>query len=103
MQRSIDAQENTPIFHSVDDVVGFVRGWLERVRGRLGWLSLSYEDWDGDLFAIGAQLEYSVSKRFVIGVGYTNEDLDVAHEDSTGREKYELDMKGPTLFLGTRF
>ena len=75
--------------------------WL--VRGRLGWLSLSYEDWDGDLFAIGAQLEYSVSKRFVIGVGYTNEDLDVTHEDSFGREKYELDMKGPTLFLGTRF
>ncbi len=75
--------------------------WL--VRGRLGWLSLSYEDWDGDIFAVGVQLEYSVSERFAIGVGYTNEELDLAHEDSIGREKYDLDMTGPTLFLGVRF
>ena len=75
--------------------------WLARVR--LGWLSLSYQDWDGDLLALGAQFEYTMSKRFAIGFGYTNEDFDVSHEDSKGKETYELDMTGPTLYLRANF
>ena len=75
--------------------------WL--VRARVGWLSLSYDDWDGDLLSVGAQLEYTISRRFGIGLGYTNVDLDVSHEDSVGREKYELDMTGPTLYVRAGF
>ena len=75
--------------------------WLAKMR--LGWLSLSYQNWDGDLLALGVQLEYTVSKRFGIGFGFTHEDFDVAHEDSKGKEKYELDMTGPTLYLRANF
>ena len=75
--------------------------WLAKMR--LGWLSLSYQDWDGDLLTLGAQLEYTVSKRIGVGFGYTNEDFDVTHEDSKGKERYELDMTGPTLYLRANF
>ncbi len=72
-------------------------------RAKFGWLSLSYGDWDGELLSGSVDVEYELSDKFGVGIGYVDVDLDVKYDDSVGREVYELEMEGPLLFFRATF
>ena len=79
----------------------FSRRWLGRAK--FGWLSLSYDDWDGELLSGSIDVEYEISDKFGVGIGYIDVDMDVTYDDSVGREVYELEMEGPLLFFRATF
>ena len=45
-----------------------------------GWMSLSYDDYDGDLFFVRALLDYRIKKHFGIGGGYSYYDFNVDYD-----------------------
>lgn len=68
-----------------------------------GWISLSYDEYDGELLALHAQLSYLLSGRFSVGLGYSMFDFDVERDRGTLREYYDLDLQGPRVFLAVGF
>jgi hypothetical protein len=70
---------------------------------KLGWISLSYDEYDGELLALHAQLAYLLTDRVSVGLGYTMFDFDVERNRGTRRESYDLDLQGPRVFLAMGF
>jgi hypothetical protein len=68
-----------------------------------GWISLSYDEYDGELLALHAQLAYRLSGRVSVGLGYSMFDFDVERNRGIRRESYDLDLQGPRVFLGMVF
>ncbi len=73
------------------------------VRGRVDYLSLNYEDYDGRLINWMAALDWRVTKNFGVGAGYRYVDykVGITKSDFNGEVKYAF--KGPTLFIDVGF
>lgn len=82
-------------------VYAFTPKLLGQLKG--GWISLSYDEYDGELLALHAQLAYLITDRVSIGLGYTMFDFDVERNRDTRREYYDLDLNGPRIFLAMGF
>ena len=68
-----------------------------------GWISLSYDEYDGALLALHTQLSYLLTNRISVGLGYTMFDIDVERSRDVRRESYDLDLQGPRVFLAVVF
>lgn len=68
-----------------------------------GWISLSYDEYDGQLLALHAQLAYLLTNRISVGLGFTMFDIDVERSRDVRRESYDLDLQGPRVFLAVVF
>jgi hypothetical protein len=64
-----------------------------------GWMSLSYDDYEGDMFFVRALADYRITKHFGIGGGYSYFDVDVEHDKGRKVENYDVDFKGPVAYL----
>ncbi|MEP5567647.1 MAG: outer membrane beta-barrel protein [Halioglobus sp.] len=70
----------------------------------MGWLSANYEDYDGSFAYIHPRLAYAFSEHWSVTAGYQYVDIDLTHEKSSNREsEFNMDFKGPTLFMNYRF
>ncbi len=70
---------------------------------KLGWISLSYDEYDGELLALHAQLAYLLTDRVSVGLGYTMFDFDVERNRGARRDYYDLDLQGPRVFVAMGF
>ena len=69
-----------------------------------GWLSASYEDFDGSFAYIHARLGYWFHERWGATLGYQYVDIDLSQEKSNGREiALDASFVGPTVQLFYRF
>lgn len=73
------------------------------VEGRAGWLSLSYDNYEGDLLSLRFSAEWRPWKTVGIGVGYQFVDVDVDRDGSRGTDTYDLEFDGPIVFLSAGF
>ncbi len=64
-----------------------------------GWMSLSYDDYDGDLFFVRALLDYRIKKHFGIGGGYSYYDFNVDYDPGNKVETYDVKFHGPMVYL----
>jgi len=73
------------------------------LRGRVDYLSLNYEDYDGRLINWMAAFDWRFTKNFGAGVGYRYVDykVGVTKSDFNGEVKYTF--KGPTIFVNLGF
>ena len=71
--------------------------------GGIGWFGLDYDDYSGNLVAVNANLEYRFTDNFGVGVGYNFIDMDLEIEQSRRTDTYDLDYKGPVLYLSAGF
>jgi len=69
------------------------------VGGNLGWLSFSYDDYDGGYLYLQAFTEYRFTERFGIGLAYQVAEIDISHDDGDREIEFNVDMYGPSLFL----
>ena len=69
------------------------------ISAAVGWLSFNYDDYEGDYLYLTAFTEYRFTERFGIGLSYQVADIDVAHEDNSGREEFNIDLLGPSIYL----
>ena len=73
------------------------------VDARFGWLSLSYDKYDGRLFSARSALEWRAWTNVGFGVAYQYVDVDVDVEGSRSVERYDLKFHGPILFMSVGF
>jgi opacity protein-like surface antigen len=71
--------------------------------GNVGWFSLGYNDYSGNLVALNANLEYRVTKHFGVGIGYNYVDMDLTIDKSKRKDKYDLDYQGPVVYVSAGF
>jgi hypothetical protein len=69
------------------------------LRYAAGWMSLSYGDWDGELWLGQAFLEYWPLPYAGIGAGYRYLSADVNHDNGKRKEEYDVDLPGPIVYL----
>ena len=73
------------------------------LRGRVDFLSLKYQDYDGRLLNWMGAVDWRLSKNFGIGAGYRYVDykLEATKSDFTGEINYTF--KGPTIYVNAAF
>ena len=70
----------------------------------MGWLSANYEDYDGSFLYVHPRIGWAFSDRWAITAGYQWVDIDLEYKKSSTREsEFNVDFKGPTVFLNYRF
>ncbi len=69
----------------------------------LGWLSLSYDRYEGNLFSARGAVEWRPWNNVGFGVAYQQVDIDVEVEGSRSVERYDLEFYGPILFISIGF
>jgi hypothetical protein len=84
------------LFHAINDKLGLGL--------TTGWLSASYDDYDGRFIYLKAEANYYFHKRWGLNVGYQFTDVEVTDESSSrGQDDWDLEFQGPTISLSYGF
>jgi hypothetical protein len=69
-----------------------------------GWLSLTYEDYDGSYYYISGNLEYRFTQRWGAGIGAQYTDIDVEHDSGGGDfERLDVSFTGIQAYITFSF
>ena len=68
-----------------------------------GWMSLSYDDYDGELIFARGALEYWPFEHVGLGAGYSYISADVDRDTGKKKENYDVEMPGPIFYLTVGF
>jgi hypothetical protein len=79
----------------------FNKEWA--VSGRVGWMSLNYENYQGDLLRANTVIDYRPFENFGLGLGYNFSELDITREQRLHSESFDMDFSGPILYLKAGF
>jgi len=79
----------------------FTRDWV--VQGRVDWFSLSYDGYEGTLWNVQANLLYSFSPNFAVGIGYRLNDYEVKADRSNWRGEVNYRFRGPQILVEAGF
>ena len=64
-----------------------------------GWLSLDYEDYEGDYLFLTAFTEYRFTKNFGMGLSYQIAEIEVTEENSKSKKNFDMEFSGPSIYL----
>ena len=73
------------------------------LEARAGYLSLSYDRYDGSLLSALASIEWRAWEKVGLGAAYQYVDVDVDVENPSSMERYDLQFHGPVLFVSIGF
>jgi len=73
------------------------------LEGSVGWFGLNYDQYDGNLVTVAANLEYRFTDHLGVGLGYNYVDMDLSVDKSSRKDKYDLSYKGPMLYVSAGF
>ncbi|MCX2980138.1 hypothetical protein EYC98_04570 [Halieaceae bacterium IMCC14734] len=68
-----------------------------------GWLSASYDDYEGSFSYLSAALEYRFTEHFGGGIGYQYTNVDLKHDQGDKKEEYDFKFDGAQLYLTYSF
>ena len=75
----------------------FNKQWA--VNGRIGWLSMNYDEYSGELLRANTAIEYRPIKNLGLGIGYNFSELDVTRDQLLHSERFDLNFSGPLFYL----
>jgi hypothetical protein len=82
-------------------------GWqfTERFRGdlKLGWLAVESGDFDGRIYFGRAVLDFGITERFGVGIGYWVTDFNVDRDSPRRVDTYDVRLSGPQVHLRVSF
>ena len=73
------------------------------VHGTLGWLSLGYEDYDGDFSYLHLRTQYDINDTIGFSLGYQYVDVDVREELRLGFRRFDMAFDGITAAITFAF
>jgi len=73
------------------------------LRGRVDFLSLKYQDYDGKLVNWMASIDWRFAKNWGAGIGYRYVDYELEATSDKFRGEINYNFKGPTLFVNAAF
>ena len=69
----------------------------------LGWLSITYDDYDGSFSYLHARTSYHFTDRFGVSLGYQYIDVDFTRDRERGETGFDASFHGPSLVLSYGF
>ena len=66
--------------------------------GRLGWFGLDYKEYSGQMTNAHAMVNYHLSSRWALGLGYQFVNLDLKVDKSNYVQDYNVDFSGPMAY-----
>lgn len=73
------------------------------IEAGLGYFSLAYDKYDGQLLTANAALEWRPYENFGIGTGYTYVDVDLEVDENNRTDTYDFRLNGPMVYLVAGF
>jgi len=73
------------------------------VTGRFGWFGLDYKEYSGQMTNAHAMVNYELSPRWELGLGYQFVNLEVEADKTDYVQDYNIDFSGPMAFLRFHF
>lgn len=73
------------------------------VSGMLGYFSLDYQEYDGEVTVASAALDYRLTDTFGLGLGYSLLDFNLDVDEDIFDEHYEFEFNGPVVYLSAGF
>ncbi len=73
------------------------------VYGSLGWLSVNYDDWDGDYTYLNVRTDYRFGRHYTVGLGYQGVSLEIGHSGRQTESSIDASYHGPTLYMDYSF
>jgi hypothetical protein len=73
------------------------------ITGDLGYFSLNYDKYDGEITVATGALEYRAFEHVGIGVGYSFIDTNLDVDEDRSNDRYEFEFKGPIVYLSAGF
>ena len=74
----------------------FAPRWM--LTARLGYFTLDYDKYSGDMTNAHCMVSYSLSQRWALGVGYQFVDLELAVDKTDYVQIYDIDFAGPMAY-----
>lgn len=71
--------------------------------GRFGYFSLDYKSYSGKMTNAHGMINFDISRRWTLGMGYQFVDLDLQAEKTNYIQDYEIEFSGPMTFLRFSF
>jgi hypothetical protein len=71
--------------------------------GRVGWFGMDYKKYSGQMVNAHTMLNYEVSPRVALGVGYQFVRLDLTVDRTEYEQIYDMDFSGPLAYLRFHF
>ena len=68
-----------------------------------GWMSMDYDDYDGELIFANGALEYWPHKNVGFGAGYSYISADIDYDNGNKKENYDIDLPGPLAYITVGF
>lgn len=75
----------------------FTDNFLLRYGG--GWISLNYDDYEGELVFANVFLEYWPFRHAGFGIGYRYVEADIDYDSGKKVEKYDIQLPGPMAYV----
>jgi len=72
-------------------------------RSGAGWMSLTYDDFEGDLVFANAFLEYWPLENVGVGAGYRYVNADIEYDPGDKVETYDVTLPGPMVYMTVGF
>ncbi len=88
---------------NVNLIAGMMIGENVYLNVSVGYFTLEYDNYDGEVISFRAAAEWRPRRRFGIGVGYQHVAIHVDVKKTKKTERYDLDLYGPVLFLSVGF
>ena len=79
----------------------FTPRWM--LIARLGYFTLDYDKYSGDMTNANVMVNYSISPRWALGAAYQFVDLDLDVDETDYVQVYDIDFSGPMIFARFRF
>jgi outer membrane receptor for ferric coprogen and ferric-rhodotorulic acid len=73
------------------------------VSGGMGWLSVTYDDYEGSYVFADIKTDYRITDGFSLGIGYRLVDTDIKAEGSRRDLSFNSEYHGPTAYLSYSF
>jgi len=98
--------ENLDILAPLPNVLAYISWefaprWI--LNARVGYFSLDYDKYSGDIINAHCMVYYSFSPRWALGVGYQFVELDLAVDQTDFVHIYDIDFAGPMAYARFRF
>lgn len=105
-------QEATVISQQIDTLAPLPNGlvylhWKFAPRwslvSRVGYFGLDYKDYSGKMTNAHAMVNYEISPRWALGLGYQFVDLDLEVEETNHVQVYDIEFSGPMAYVRFHF
>lgn len=96
------SRTNTELLAPLPNVTAFGHYMISdkwSISGNLAWLSINYDEYDGDYTLLNLSTEYRFTDRFGVGFSYQWSDIDVERKQSRKTTSFDIDMYGPSIYL----